>query len=274
MQNKFKHNKKRNTAFLFEALVKELAKAAIATDKPRQATVSSIIREFFRKGTVLEKELTLFKQLSETKEFPKDVAEKLLTETKHQHDLMNEEEIFIEQSKLISKVNKLLGVNVYDNFVPNYKTLATVSQIFSKQVEPKKRVLLERDLLEIITSEVQAKKVVLERVDTLVLKRFIERFNEEYSSKLLSEQKVLLNKYINTSEEDVELKIYLNEEIGRLKTEIEKAKATKLVSENVDLNQKISQVHKILSEARNKKIDEDLIKKVMFIQEFVSEVNK
>lgn len=274
MQNKFKHNKKRNTAFLFEALVKELAKATINTNKPRQATISSIIREFFRKGTLLEKELTLYKQLCETKEFPKDVAEKLISETKIQHEMLDEEEIFTEQSKLISKVNKLVGVNVYDNFVPNYKTLATVSQIFSKQSEPRKRVLLERELIETITAEAQTKKVVLERIDSLAMKRFVERFNEEYSSKLLSEQKVLLNKYINTSDEDVELKLYLNEEIGRLKAEIEKAKASKLVSENVDLTQKISQVQKILSDARNKKIDEDLIKKVMFIQEFISEVNK
>lgn len=274
MQNKFKHNKKRNTAFLFEVLIKELTKATMAADKQRQSLISSVIREFYRKGTPLEKELTLYKQLSETRDFPSAVADKLILETKAQHDSLNEEEIFTEQSKLISKINKLVGVNVYDNFVPNYKTLATVAQIFSKSVEPRKKVLLEQELRDLITSQVQEKKVVLERIDSLALKRFVERFNEEYSGKLLSEQKVLLNKYINCSEDDVDFKVYLNEEIGRLKSEVEKARESKLVAENEDLSKKIGMVAKVLAESRNKKIDDDLIKKVMFIQEFIAEVNK
>jgi hypothetical protein len=72
---KFKHNKKRNTAFLFEALVKELTKAVVNGDKDGQKTISSIIKEHFRKGTKLDKELTLYKQFYETKQFPKDAAE-------------------------------------------------------------------------------------------------------------------------------------------------------------------------------------------------------
>jgi hypothetical protein len=48
-----KHNKKRNTAFLYEILVKELTKSIIREDKERQAIVRKILVEFFNKGPVL-----------------------------------------------------------------------------------------------------------------------------------------------------------------------------------------------------------------------------
>ena len=46
---KLKHNKKRNTAFLFESLTKELTKAIVAKDEKRKALVLSIIKEHFNR---------------------------------------------------------------------------------------------------------------------------------------------------------------------------------------------------------------------------------
>ena len=45
---KLKHNKKRNTAFLFEALVKELTKASIASDTDRRVAISKVLKEHIR----------------------------------------------------------------------------------------------------------------------------------------------------------------------------------------------------------------------------------
>ena len=55
MQNKekFKHNKKRNTAFLFETLVKELTKAVLNNEAAKQKAVSTLIKEHFNKKTNL-----------------------------------------------------------------------------------------------------------------------------------------------------------------------------------------------------------------------------
>ena len=39
-----KHNKKRNTAFLFEALVREMTKAAIRGDNKKKQKVLKVIR--------------------------------------------------------------------------------------------------------------------------------------------------------------------------------------------------------------------------------------
>ena len=53
---KLKHNKKRNTAFLFESLVREMTKAVVNKDMEGKQKVLSIIKEHFHKGTELYKE--------------------------------------------------------------------------------------------------------------------------------------------------------------------------------------------------------------------------
>lgn len=274
MQNrdKFRHNKKRNTAFLFEALVKELTKAVVHGESDKQKTISGIIKEHFNKKTLLNQELSLYKQLYETKQFPKEIGEKLINQIKAERDRLNETELFSEQSKLIAKINKAVGFQVYDNFVPSYKTLATISQIFNRQIETKQKILLEQELLGHITGAAPEKKLVLERTDAFTFRRFVERFNTEYNDKLLSEQKELLNRFINNTEDGVDLKVYLNEEIDRLKGELKAIFNTDLLKENSELANKVKLVNETLTKLKIQNIDEELIKRVMYIQQFVSEV--
>ena len=160
-------------------------------------------------------------------------------------------------------------MQAYDNFVPQYKTLATISQIFNPSVQVKQKILLEQELLETITSKKEQKKVVLENVDSLAYKRFVERFNETYGKSLLEEQKTLLNKFVNHGEEDIELKLFVSEEVQRLKDTLEKVKF-----DDGTLKDKLQSVKHSLSELKINTIDENLIKKIMLIQEFTSEVQQ
>lgn len=278
MQNvekpKFKHNKKRNTAFLFEAIVKELTKAVVKGDKQKQLAISDLLKEHFKKNSVLDKELTLYKQFYETRKFPKEHAEKLLNQVKFEHDKLDENEIYNEQSKLIAKLNKAIGFDVYNNFVPNYKTLATISQIFNKSVEPRKKVLLEQELVEHISGEDEVVKISNELIDKGVYNRFVHRFNETYSKNLLPEQKQLLSRYIISKDDDVEIKIYINEEIKRLVQAVNNSKNSSLIKENMELKQKIDKMKNLLTNLRIDTVNEELIKKVMLVQQFVSEVNE
>ena len=56
---KLSHNKKRNTAFLYESLVAELTKTALTQDIKTQDEIVSILKEFFHKSKPLHAELKL-----------------------------------------------------------------------------------------------------------------------------------------------------------------------------------------------------------------------
>jgi len=126
---KLKHNKKRNTAFLFESLIRELTKSSLKGRAARKKKVLYVLKEFFNKKTVLYAELQLYKTLCENTEMDDKTAEKILLETKERHTVLNKKNIFNEQTCLIRKINEVLGKDVFDNFIPNYRELATIYQI-------------------------------------------------------------------------------------------------------------------------------------------------
>ena len=262
-----KHNKKRNTAFIFEALSHEMTKAIVSKDEQRK----TIVREHFKKGTHLRKELELFQILSESSEPEKTMASRLVQEARAQHAKINKEELFLEQTALINAINKNLSKNVFSNFVGNYKHLATISKMFSDDVSVKEKVLLENTVVSTITrdSDVEAMKPV----DEVVYRTFVEKFNEEYSSILPEEQKELLKRYISSfSDNGVEFKMYLNEEVGRLKNKVEEALQSEEISSDKEMTDSTTKVIGVLNEMAKKPIDEDLIRQVMNVQSFVTEV--
>lgn len=272
-QVKMKHNKKRNTAFLFEALVKELTKAVVYGKKQEQKVISSVIKEHFNKNSILEKELKLYKQLCETKEFPKEYAEKLVNRIKDDYEKLDEQEIFNEQSKLIAKINKTVGVQVYDNFVPNYKTLATVSQIFNRSIPQTQKIILEQEMVETLTSKLIVEKKELQPIDKITFKVAIDKFNKEYGQKILPEQKELLSRFINFSDDDIELKIYLSEELSRIKEEIAKIKSNDIIKESRDLGDQIEHLRLMVEELKFDRVSAEVVEKVLKIYEFLNEVN-
>ena len=75
---KFKHNKKRNTAFLFEALIKEMAKSVVSDDTERQNRIARIIKRHFQKRGILYKDLQTYKTLTNLKEAEETFARQLI----------------------------------------------------------------------------------------------------------------------------------------------------------------------------------------------------
>lgn len=272
---KLKHNKKRNTAFLFESLVKETTKCIIKKNDARRAQIVSIIKEHFKRGTVLAKELELYQtvvEIEDTSTYTKETAEKTLQEAKRQYDKLDKQQIFQEQSYLIKKINKMLSKDVFANFVPNYKSLATVYQIFNQELSVKGRMLLESDVVERVT---QGTKAINAKIptDALLFKTFVEKFNDKYSDTLFEEQKNLLKNFVSSfSDNGVELKIFLNEELGRLKGKLKEAKQLSEIETNPAMLEKTEQVLQLVEAFKQDSINEKTVEKVLKIQNLVREI--
>ena len=109
-----KHNKKRNTAFLYESLVKELTKAIVRQLSDRKQKITKIIKENFCKGSALHRDLGLYKSILENKDkMTKDFTDRFLFETKKDYNSLDRRSIFNAQTKLISQINQQLGSDVF-----------------------------------------------------------------------------------------------------------------------------------------------------------------
>lgn len=270
---RLKHNKKRNTAFVYEALVRELTESVVKNNKNKQNKIVSIIKDHFAGDSVLKEELGLYKSIYETKEIGKTTAEKIVVQVKEKHDSLDKKRLFQEQSALINKINKTLSNKVYNNFVPNYKTIASVYSIFQDALPVKDRVLLEENIVDQMSSSAGETKDVQQPLDALTYNTFVTKFNEEYKDTLNEGQKSLLGNYISSfADNGIELKTYLNEEIGRLKDGILKASSIKEVLSDESLKEKLEQVYNVLDNTKNKEIDTETVEIVLNTQQLLEEL--
>ena len=272
---KTRHNKKRNTGFLYESLIVELTKAIVGQDAKRKNNIISMITNYFASDTHMCRDLVFYKTLNETNELDPYTAEKLIYEVKKDRSkIVSEKHLFDEQTRLINLINKRLSKNVYLNFVPGYKSLATISQIFNRDISTKNRVLLEKELMQKLTA--QFKPIVEEelvQIDSLVFNKFAQKFNNKYNGALLSEQKTLLNKYIFSFPKDTaEFKVYLNEEISRLKEILNAALLGSILKEDKSMQESTKKVISFIESFKEKEFDRGNIQKILEIQELASEL--
>ena len=274
---KQKHNKKRNTAFLYEALVREMTKAVVSKDKERKNKIVNILKESFSSNKILGKELRLYQTLLESRDLNSVTAEKLLYKIREAHSNLNAEEIYDAQSSVINKINKEIGSDVYNNFVPNYKSIATVSQLFgvnSTAVGIKRGVILEQQVIETMTSGTVSEDLTeMKPIDNIVFKTFTNKFNEVYADGLLAEQKELLNRYILSFSSDTDIKTYLNEELGRLYTVLQNALKTEEIRSDESMTESTNSVIDMINNFKTQPIDKSLVEKVLKIQNLVHEIS-
>ena len=141
----------------------------------------------------------------------------------------------------------------------------------------KSRVLLERKIISVMVSKKVAvnKMTKMPAVDSLAYKTFINKFNDKYSSGLLKEQKDLLTRYIlSLSDNGIALKIFLNEEVARLKQNINTAIESGKFENDQMIGEKVSDVAELLESFSKRQIDGMVVEKILRIQSFVEEMNK
>ena len=269
---KIKHNKKRNTAFVYEALVKEATVAILKNDSERRDRAIKIIKKHFKPGSVLRKDLDCYRSLYENQDLDRAMAEKILREVKLQKRFIDSSGLFKQQTKLIHDVNKEASPSVFGNFVPNYKSLATIMQIFSDKISPKNQVILENEIIQKMAVKSE-KAGSIEQIDGLVYRTFAAKFNEKYDNELLKEQKELLTYYISSfADNALELKMFLNDEIPRLKEQLEKAKELDEVKEDVEMFNKTQSVIERLNSFAEEDVNEGVLLTIMKTQELVKEI--
>ena len=149
---KFKHNKKHNTGFLYETMILELTKAILNKDIKMRNEIVSKLKETFKYGSHLHRDLKLYHSITKTREINPHVADKIISEVKQTREKIDQKQLLKEQNNLTRYIKKNLGEKALSNFVPNYKLLATISQIFNHKIPVKTRSSLRIYLLHSIVA--------------------------------------------------------------------------------------------------------------------------
>ena len=185
--------------------------------------------------------------------------------------LIDPDGLFKQQTEVINDINKELSPATFNNFVPNYKSLATIAKMFNTN-SPKQSVMLEAKIVEGMISDTEVSN--LEPMDSITFTTFTKKFNQKYGDTLLREQKELLNQYISSfSNEELEIKIYLNRELGRLKESLEKATEVEEVAADEEMINKTKLVKERLESLSSETtLTEATLFTILKTQELVKEI--
>ncbi len=268
---KSKHNKKRNTAFVFEALSREATVAIIKGDHQTKEKVVSIVRKHFTSDSLLKKDLECYRSLYENQDLDETTSKKIVEAVMAAKRLIDPDGLFKQQTEIINDINKDLSPATFNNFVPNYKTLATIAKMFNTN-SPKQSVMLETKIIDGMTGVIEEQK--MEAIDSLTFTTFTKKFNDKYNNSLLKEQKELLNHYISSfSHDDLETKIFLNRELGRLKKSLSEAVEVKDIANDPEMVRKTNAVRERLKTLSNEtSLNESTLLTILKTQELVKEI--
>jgi len=148
---------------------------------------------------------------------------------------------------------------------------SSISQIFNDDTSIKDKVLLEKLLLEKLTSTENSNQQA--PTTNLVYRTFIKKFNEAYGESLLEEQKTLLQRYVTSfSDNGIQLKIFLNEELGRLKKLVERSTRQEEVQADSDMIEKTKKVLNMIESFKSKPFDKEMLTQVLKIQNLAREI--
>lgn len=208
------HNKKRNTALLYEFLVRSISTALVEGDKKSSAVGLKILKRHFKPGTELYKEFRLFNALVKTTVTSDNVSNSILNEARAAINNIDTNSLDIEKSRLIRSINHSINnENFYDQPIANYKMYATIQTLFNEWRKPQGTsdiVVMARYeqslrdwLLEVKNKNEQTLTEESPGTSRLLMKVMMKKLNEKYNSALNSEQREIIRSYaFSTARED------------------------------------------------------------------------
>ena len=280
---KVKHSKFKNTAILFELLVKQITHEVLSNSTKNVS--EKIIKEFFSSNKELAKELRLYNQIVKEKYSSIDDAKLFLEEVAKERVKLDENKLNREKYNLIKTIKESYDLDKFlSSNLQNYKLLASVYKIFEtktlgRKVEIRDFIDSNNTILEHVTN----KRIATKPTDTLyesfkqqsedlrllTYKLLIENFNKKYSN-LDDSQKGLLREFINNVTNTSTFPKFIEEETKKVLSNL--VKESKTVNDKVT-KIKISEMIKLYkSEKFLKENQEKQVSVLMLTYELLKEV--
>jgi hypothetical protein len=228
---KVKHSKFKNTAILFELLVKQITHEVLSNSKKNVS--EAIIKEFFNSKRELAKELKLYNQIVKEKYSKVDDAKLFLEQIVEERKKLDEHKLNKEKYNLIKSIKEAYELPKFlSSNLQNYKLLASIYKIFETKTNPNGRKVEIREYIDsnnLVLEHIARSKEPLKEKENiyetfskqsedlrlLTYKLLIDNFNKKYSN-LDESQKSLLREFINNVSNTSTFPIYIKTEINKL----------------------------------------------------------
>ncbi len=280
--SKMKHSKYKNTGMLFELLTRQVT--ADVLNNVDNSPALKIIKENFKKGSALKRELVLYNTLLKEKYKKEDRAQYLVDVVLGERKKINNTTLRKQKYNLIKEIKTSYNLeNFFRTKINNYTPLAAIYKLFEhdiKQSNPSEVVRNKFTIVEhIVGNNIKPNKSpnIISEYSTqdkdlrlLSYKILVDKFNEKYDGTLSRSQKALLKEYVNNGNNPKNMKIYVDGKLPKIKSALEIGR--KRIDDDVTkikINEVINQIDKISS---SKTVKDNHVLSLMRVYSLIKEV--
>lgn len=212
------HSKYKNTGLLFELLIRQVTSDSMAG---KSSPAIDIIKEFFKKGSSLSKEVLIYQTLLRTKFNGEAKADTLIKEVLKDYAKINKSDLRRQRYNLINKINESFTVSAFfKTKLPEYKVYASIYNVLNAATltaanRVKNIFTLKEHICTKSNTSVTSNAIIKEfttqetGLRDLTYKLLLEKFNTKYTN-LGPKQKALLKLYITHTTNGPELTESIN----------------------------------------------------------------
>lgn len=258
MFNTYRHNKKRNIGLLREFFSRYMAKAIVENRADDFNKAKNLWIKYFNPKTKIYEEFEVFQALSEGGIARREMGIELLRRTKAVCENQKQSELDAEKTNLLAEISRLpKSADFFEQSVPNYKEHATIQVLMNAwrgtgnvvgniaemvKLEEATLGFMESKAATMLESKQIAAKDIEQifaenrnDIDVLVLKLFVEKFNEKYTGLLSEEQSGLLSKFLVSDKSGLvsECAEIRHEAIREINISLKNSKYEQLTRENL-----------------------------------------
>lgn len=283
--NRIKHSKFKNTAILFELLVRQVTADILkGTDNP---AANKILRTFFKEETELGKELKLYQLLMNETANDSVSCDRIIDTILKARQRIRTDKLNTQKYNLIKEIKQHYPI---DDFlrgkISNYKLMASIYKLFESCIDNdcdpvdiiQSRKIVSESVLRCSTKEtlfeekdklIEAYERQTKDLKLLSHKLLVDSFNKKYSS-LDDSQKVLLREFINNVSNTNSFKSYINKEIPKIqKSLVELAKKSKDTVIEIKINETCNQLETL---KKGKIVKENHVMSLLLSYELIKEL--
>lgn len=283
--NRIKHSKFKNTAILFELLVRQVTADILnGTDTP---AANKILRTFFKEDTELGKELKLYQLLMNETSNDSISCDRIIETILKARQRIRTDKLNTQKYNLIKEIKENYPI---DDFlrgkISNYKLMASIYKLFESCLDndsDPSDVIQSRNIVSESILRCSTKESLFEKKDKLIEayekqtndlkllshKLLVDSFNKKYSS-LDNPQKALLREFINNVSNTNSFKSYINKEIPRIQESLkELSKKSKDTIIEIKINETCNQLETL---KKGKIVKENHVMSLLLSYELIKEL--
>jgi hypothetical protein len=281
---KTSHNKKRNSALLYEFLIRHISRCLVDENKSEAQKAMAVAKKYFGKGTLLNEELSLYRAISDTTVSSTNSANKIVSYVVNRASRQNARMLDAEKSRLIREVNYNFNKagDFYKAKVPDYMVHASTYALLSdarkkqKTLNEVSRIKLQDVIVEHLKKEKGGEPEKIKtnpKFSKTVQRLIVKKFHEKYDDKLTEGQKGFLKKYMVCSLKGDEqgFRKVIDEQVELSKKKLRAIRDPEVKSDK-ELSRKIRECYKKLACTDFSNITEDTIVEVMQYLRLAEEV--